>query len=86
MRTIISALVTVILAGCAAQPQVWTHSSASAEDFERDKTRCYYEGKSQAAIAAKPGYNGAIQAAVREVSLANELGENCMFAKGYTKQ
>lgn len=83
-KIIALALVAASLAGCATAPHVWNHPSKTAADFNRDKTQCLYESKSQAAVAATPGYDGAIQAAIRKGSLENELANNCMFAKGYT--
>lgn len=72
--------------GCAPMTQVWTHPSKTAADFEQDDMKCHYEAKNQAAVAPKPGYNGVIQSAVREVSLTEELRDNCMLAKGYKRK
>lgn len=90
MRTLILALLVLLVLGCAEVP-TWKEG-ATKEDYQRDMLQCEYEAKLATpqrgetrrgvGAAAAQGVGDALYEVVRE----QELIAACMKARGYTRR
>lgn len=90
------AIACLLLAGCAAPPAEhpatgWTHPTATAADFERDRARCVFEAERATAgfslAYVPPTAYGAIWAREQETDVVHRrirVLQACMAAHGYT--
>jgi hypothetical protein len=73
-------ILTALLAGCASNPGLWVHPTIRGEQARSDLAQCRFE----ATRAASPVVmRGALEQAIEQARVRNEVGAACMQARGY---